>query len=556
MTTTKMAKERTLSFRTKDDLQIGASLPFERATYQSSFEILPVNLSKASTNRHIPFSGTPKKARESWLTYIPSKADLQREYGDQNHLFPTATIGIQETNPLLDETQLFKEAPSSISDTTMHQTHNTSTKLPHASCIPQQILGEHSEIRHVQTGSDENSTPHSQPRDVPFSTQAHSPALQTLWSDAGNSPKAGRLVISSRLSSGIKINPNNDTSSSDLPPKAKSWSEVVKLGGDVVSSNIGVACTTHIPCTPDMDLPPKQVQPELASPSPSMSTSKKNTTDDRPRFRRFSPSRKVTGRRRRSLTPVTAARVVESGIFLKRNPNYEGEITDFDFRNANVPDSDNCSVRLTSIHPEATLEEIFDVVRTGKVFSFHLSPPIHGVHINAAARLVFLERECAENLIKAANSINGLVVHGQRIGVVWNRDRVGPANTKVHSQSRVVRVQGPKEKLTVDWLLDEFRKLFLFDLVAAKELYVDSKMRAVEVSFTSIRAQGEMAVMGFRELYPAKEESSHNFKICYSPDPCQPHREESDDSIRCREPGRHRRVGSLVDPLSLAKWRS
>jgi len=118
------------------------------------------------------------------------------------------------------------------------------------------------------------------------------------------------------------------------------------------------------------------------------------------------PARAVTGEKA-SLTPQLAEKAIAAGRI--PNPNYKGEITDFDLNNMDVPDSENCAVRINGIHPGAKTKEIFAVIKTGKVFQFNLVSADHE-HDKAAPDVTFLTHSAAEKFI---------------VFVPWRRSRSG-----------------------------------------------------------------------------------------------------------------------------------
>ncbi|TGO86043.1 hypothetical protein BPOR_0340g00030 [Botrytis porri] len=156
-------------------------------------------------------------------------------------------------------------------------------------------------------------------------------------------------------------------------------------------------------------------------------------------------------------------------VGLPSNPNYKGELTNFNFRNAMCLDHENCSVRIHKIPPEANHSEIFAVITHGKVFSFNYTPAVKGLFTHAAADLVFLTREAAQDLFHNAKFGRGLFIRGERLIVMWNRIKVMPAEGRYEKMSRVVRIKGPAAELSTKFVEEFFRSRFEFNLVANKE---------------------------------------------------------------------------------------
>ncbi|TGO64772.1 hypothetical protein BOTNAR_0084g00030 [Botryotinia narcissicola] len=180
----------------------------------------------------------------------------------------------------------------------------------------------------------------------------------------------------------------------------------------------------------------------------------------------FIPSAILKGESRPT-NPEMIRRAAEFG--LPYNPNYKGELTNFNLRNARCLDHENCSVRIHKIPPEASHSEIFAVITHGKVFSFNYTPPVKGLFTHAAADLVFLTREAAQDFFHDSKSGRGLYIRGERLIVIWNRIKVMPAEGRYEKMSRVVRIKGPATKLSAKTVESFFRSRFEFDLVTSKE---------------------------------------------------------------------------------------
>ncbi|KAM3067155.1 hypothetical protein ACMFMG_011708 [Clarireedia jacksonii] len=245
---------------------------------------------------------------------------------------------------------------------------------------------------------------------------------------------------------------------------------------------------------------------------------KHTSTHSRSSSAPFIPSCILSGGRR-TMSPDRARKVNEVGIFI--NPNYKGEITDFDLRNAVCPSDENCAVRIYRIDSNTTLYEIFQIITHGKVLSFHLNPAVEGIHAHAAARLVFVTRAAAESYISDARSPRGLHIRGQHIEAFWNRDRVSSTEDRYEKMSRVIRMKGPPQAISVAILTRFFSTQFAFQLVSSKEWVEHDGYRVVELAFSSIRAQSESAVKCFRQFFDQKAPDA-GYRVWYSRDPCSP----------------------------------
>ncbi|PQE14266.1 F-box domain-containing protein [Rutstroemia sp. NJR-2017a BVV2] len=270
-------------------------------------------------------------------------------------------------------------------------------------------------------------------------------------------------------------------------------------------------------CTAVDDTEDNPATPTL-EPSPKVANINQTLTHSRSPSTTFVPSSILNGGRR-TMSPDRARKVNEFGLFI--NPNYKGEITDFDLRNAMCPSDENCAVRIHRIDSNATLYEIFQIITHGKVLSFHLNPAVEGIHAYAAARLVFITRAAAESFIFDARSPQGLHVRGQRIEALWNRDKVSSTETRYEKMSRVIRIKGPPQAISVGILTRFFRTQFAFQLVSSKEWVEHDGYRVVELAFSSIRAQSESAVKCFRQFVDQKAPDA-GYRVWYSRDPCCP----------------------------------
>jgi len=229
----------------------------------------------------------------------------------------------------------------------------------------------------------------------------------------------------------------------------------------------------------------------------------------------FRPSRAVLNQER-VLTPNRVMNAIQNDVPL--NPNYLGDLSNEAIRNKNCPPHLNCAVRIENIAATSSNQEIFQLIREGKIYSFHKINPVPGRFPNCAARLVFTTRAAAKAFVERGQGNPGIYLHGQRFSVKWNRDRAYPAEN-VNQQSRVIRVFGPQDKVCAEGLEKLFHTQLKFELVDSQEWLVGGGNRLIELSFASIYGQSRVAFKFFRNFI--QERRKADFDIWYAPDPCE-----------------------------------
>jgi hypothetical protein len=143
---------------------------------------------------------------------------------------------------------------------------------------------------------------------------------------------------------------------------------------------------------------------------------------------------------------------------MRMNPNYRGALTDYHIQNSTATASDNCAVRIHGINKAASVRDILQKVTTGKIFSVNRCAPELGVNNTAAADLVFLDPSAARAFINQARE--GIFIRGSRVHVGWNRNRVKPASEVFRNGSRVLRINGPENRLSIEILVEFFKNYF------------------------------------------------------------------------------------------------
>ncbi|CAD6439155.1 30be0fe3-e1c3-4c91-9e62-8ff8e81ba769 [Sclerotinia trifoliorum] len=279
------------------------------------------------------------------------------------------------------------------------------------------------------------------------------------------------------------------------------------------------SCNEAISPTQSKNMPNhlrEEKQPAMASRGNSQLDGYRGDKEVNNITREFVPSAILKGGRRLPTSDIIR-KAEEVGIVF--NPKYKGELTNFNLRNAMCLDHENCSVRIHKIPPEASHCEIFALITHGKVFSFNYIRPVENLFTHAAADLVFLTREAAEKFLHDAKFGHGLYIRGQRITVMWNKIKVLPAEGRYGKMSRVVRIKGPAENISVKILEEFFRSKFEFDLITGKEWFQWDGSKIVELAFSSIRSQSESAVKSFN-IYISQNMPDAGYRIWYALDPC------------------------------------
>jgi hypothetical protein len=205
------------------------------------------------------------------------------------------------------------------------------------------------------------------------------------------------------------------------------------------------------------------------------------------------------------------------GITLSRN--YQG---DLNIENVLLPNDQSCSLHLTYIPADATTHDVFQAISEGGIYNYSPSGP-QGFYSTSAAHLAFKTRTAAELFyFRAKFSERGVRVLGQRIAVIWNRNKSAPLEDSQMDQSRVLRIWGPKDLVSSSEIEELFHRNLKFELVDQKEwLQCDGQIRVVELFFQSILGQSRQAKKCFlKNIKSGNLDAS--LSIAYAPDPCEP----------------------------------
>lgn len=230
----------------------------------------------------------------------------------------------------------------------------------------------------------------------------------------------------------------------------------------------------------------------------------------------FKPSRALLDLPR-TVDPELAHMAQRVGIDLEGN--YKGDITKEHIYNAIAPVSDNCALHIIGLPADIALKEVFSVI-VGKVFSFQLHAPVPGKWNGCGARLVFTNRAAAEEFYWKSRIGVGIIIRGQQIRVLWNRDPCRPQHYADRHQSRVLQIKGPNvPNFSAEGTEQFFASKLLFQLVERKEWLEAGGLKVVELHFPSILGQSRPAMKQFYEMLDDTDQRSV-FKIKYAPDPC------------------------------------
>lgn len=231
----------------------------------------------------------------------------------------------------------------------------------------------------------------------------------------------------------------------------------------------------------------------------------------------FQPSRELVGR---DHAPSHERLIQAWQAGMQVNPQYRGDLTDLDIANASCPPDQNCAVRIENISAQATCAEIFSLIYEGKIFSFSIKDPIPGRFQNCAARLVFTTRQAAVAFVTRGRRWEGIVLHGYRFLVKWNRDACRPVREGERHQSRIIQVTGPEHDFNVEWLERLFHTQIAFQAVETREWLIPGDQKVVQISFNSILGQSRIAYKFFYQ-YMDDFQLRDRFSVTWGLDPCE-----------------------------------
>ncbi|KKY36552.1 hypothetical protein UCDDA912_g03462 [Diaporthe ampelina] len=230
------------------------------------------------------------------------------------------------------------------------------------------------------------------------------------------------------------------------------------------------------------------------------------------------------------LDPGAASRpLTEEEMFIRDmkgiSYKYQGETGNPANASANVPDSLNCSLWITSLPPDCSYHDLLSAIavhRPGKVYATFISPPSHegAAHLpsraHSAAKVIFYQPWAAQRLLHVARA-RRLVVRGHTARAVQNRIRAAPQDHG-NATSRVLTIEGPASIVDRAELARIWSDWFSWhdDEVIVRGERVDRRggpVRRIEWRFGSHRAQAVAAAKYMWDHHPYVQ-------VEYAADPC------------------------------------
>jgi hypothetical protein len=134
-----------------------------------------------------------------------------------------------------------------------------------------------------------------------------------------------------------------------------------------------------------------------------------------------------------------------------------------------------------------------------------------------------MTREAAQSFMSRNSTGPGIHFGQNRLLVTWNRNKCLPASDSDMKKSRVIRIWGPADTISVASFANNFRRYINFDLVDSREWLscFDKEMKIVELSLASIRGQSRVAFKCFLENSKGTDLEG-KCRIWYALDPCEP----------------------------------
>lgn len=141
-----------------------------------------------------------------------------------------------------------------------------------------------------------------------------------------------------------------------------------------------------------------------------------------------------------------------------------------------LPDSENCSLWVYNISPKANYAEIFSKIKSGAIFSLHLTASDDD-HSAAAATLVFKKHQAAADFMAETETTQGVWLRGKRLYVRYNRN--GHREYE-GTESRILQVETEEGGMDVEDWKAYFGKFCVFQWEWAGE--VDCKIEGRKAS--------------------------------------------------------------------------
>lgn len=169
---------------------------------------------------------------------------------------------------------------------------------------------------------------------------------------------------------------------------------------------------------------------------------------------------------------------------------------------------ENCALFITNIPPTVYHSDIFDQIDVGPVFALHVSPA-DATHVMQAAKLVFMNPEAAQLMIKKT-----IRMQGKRLGMRYNRHGY---RRNDRNYSRVIIVEGPERAMNLATWDTYFR--YYSDLVYDRVLEVHCETwgnKAYAFHFARIDGQAETCFLAIK----AEPSFQGYITVRYGQDPC------------------------------------
>jgi hypothetical protein len=181
-----------------------------------------------------------------------------------------------------------------------------------------------------------------------------------------------------------------------------------------------------------------------------------------------------------------------------------------------LPDSLNCKLWLSGLHPATTVEELFSVIHTGAVYSLNLTPAQKG-YPTAAASLSFMKKTGTERFLEQVNSPNGIWLRGMRIKAGYNRH--GEAQQSNLRRSRVLLIRGPAQVMTRELWMEAFNRAITYRLSHVVERAMPNGRVEMEFGFARVDGQAASAKLAIE----AQAMFHGLYEVVFGADPCDPY---------------------------------
>lgn len=330
-------------------------------------------------------------------------------------------------------------------------------------------------------------------------------AVMKEWpSDAETSGQKPRPRLVHKQSKPTASVPSAESSYSSLvsapKPPAGIWAKIAAAGVEKVSSLSPLSNNTNNTTISIVSLDKKyadiancHVSTPLERSSASPGSSLMQMAGELHDVQSFTSSRKVLGTIRR-VDPKLRARLEETGLDVA-SVNYKGDLSVWHLIQRGTPEGNNCSVFVTYISEDASLQQIFNAIagaKPGRVFSYSKMEQVKGKYRYCSASIVFFSRITAWIFKAKADSDEGITLNGLKLKVIWNQHIVGPVEAYERHQTRVLQIHCHPDDFRGD-APDKLLRPIHFDLVGRSEV-VDklAESKTITLEFPSVRRNSRM----------------------------------------------------------------